>query len=491
MFKQELVDLVLSGDVKQRKYICEQDFRYFLLYYYSDYIKFPFAPFHFDIFDSLQNLSDREIRELALIMFREAGKTSIIKPFLTWAILYNKYKYILVDSYEKQNSEKILTDVMNQLLTNKRILSDFGRTISIKRDKDDDEKKPKRVSNFVTDNGIMVEAVSTQESVRGRLHKSFRPDLLVADDIENNKTKDSEKVTEKIIDHFNEALTAMDAKGSVIYLGNYISDRGSVQWLFNRASTDEKVRVINVPLLLPSGEPSWASKYALSDMDAIAENKVSIQEIRQKVAPSVFQVEYMNNPYAQDGSIFKKDWFKYCELAYVDNPEPSKNFRVYITIDTATAEGKDYTGVIINYIDETEKWHIRGERLKSDSSILVDNLFSWYNKYKPVSIGMEKTTYTMGFQASLEQEQRKRGIYLPMVELKHGGKNKEERIKDNLEYRYANNAVVHIRGFTQELEDEMLKFPLGVHDDLLDALAYQVQVAEAYQPVKVTETRMY
>lgn len=488
MFKQELVDLVLSGDVKQRKYICEADFRYFLLYYYSDYIKSPFASFHFDIFDSLMDLDNGNIRELGLIMFRESAKTSIIKPYLTWLILYHKRNYILVDSYEKQNSEKILTDVMNQLITNKRILSDFGRFIPISKDKDDEERKPKRISNFVTSNGVMVEAVSTQESVRGRLHKSFRPDCIIADDFENNKTKDSERMTEKVIEHFNEALTGMDSKGCVIYLGNYITEKGSVQWLFNRASTDEKIKVYNIPLIDKDGNPTWKEKYALTDIDAIAENKVSIAELKRKVSPSVFQVEYMNNPFAQDGAIFKKDWFKYCRLSDVDS---RTDMSVYITIDTSTAEGSDFTGVIINYIDPTDKWHIRGERLKIDSGKLVDNLFSWYNMYKPISIGIEKTTYTMGFQSSLELEQRKRGIFLPIVELKHGGKKKEERIKDNLEYRYSNNAIVHIEGYTKEIEDELLKFPLGIHDDLIDALAYQVQVAETYTPVKVTQTKMY
>ena len=310
----------------------------------------------------------------------------------------------------------------------------------------------------------------------------------IADDFENNKTKDSERMTEKVIEHFNEALTGMDSRGCVIYLGNYITEKGSVQWLFNRASTDEKIKVYNIPLIDKDGNPTWKEKYALTDIDAIAENKVSIAELKRKVSPSVFQVEYMNNPFAQDGAIFKKDWFKYCRLSDVDS---RTDMSVYITIDTSTAEGSDFTGVIINYIDPTDKWHIRGERLKIDSGKLVDNLFSWYNMYKPISIGIEKTTYTMGFQSSLELEQRKRGIFLPIIELKHGGKKKEERIKDNLEYRYSNNAIVHIEGYTKEIEDELLKFPLGIHDDLIDALAYQVQVAETYTPVKVTQTKMY
>jgi len=475
----------------ERNFICGFDFKYFFVWYMSEYVKYPFAPFHFEIFDSLENLNRNSIqgkyRELGLIAFRESAKTSLIKAYILWAILYKKYPYIIVDSYEKSNSETILFDIIVQLQTNKKILHDFGQVYNIKQEKGEfRETTQKRVSNFVTNNGIRVEASSTQESLRGRLHKSNRISLIVADDFENNTTKDSERVTQKVIEHFQEALAGMDANGAVIYLGNYITEKGSVQWLMNREKTDDKIKVMNIPLM-KDGEITWDGKYCMSKEEAAITGKVSIEELEQKLSPSVFQIEMMNNPYSAGMGVFKKEWFQYRTMDYI------KNFckQCYITIDTATGQSKDFNAITVNFIDHTGAWHILAFRNKHNAAELVNNLFGLYTTYNPVSIGIEKTTYTMGFMNFLQLEMRKRQMFIPIVELKHGGKKKEERIKNTLEQRYANLSIYHVKGYTEELEDELLKFPLGLHDDLIDALSYQDQVAMGSTDVKISFSNAY
>lgn len=495
MFNDELLGIVMGEDTKARKIICEEDFKYFFVYYMTEYVKFPFADFHYDIFHSLGELNyggvQHQLRELGIIAFRESAKTSIAKAYLLWSILFKKHYYIIVDSYEKSNSETILFDIIVQLQTNKKILHDFGQVYNVRKEGGEfKETTQKRISNFVTNNGIRVEAASTQESLRGRLHKSNRIGLILADDFENNKTKDSEKVTAKVIEHFQEALAGMDANGAVIYLGNYITDKGSVQWMMNRAATDSKIKIFNIPLLDKGerdGSILWSSKYCFSKEEAALTGKVSIDELEQKLGPTTFQIEMLNNPHASDTNFFRKEWFQYRDMEYI------KSFcrKCYITIDTATGTGKDFNGITINYIDQTQNWNIMSFRNKHNAAELVDNLFGLYATYHPVQIGIEKTTYTQGFMNFLQLEMRKRQMFLPLVELKHGGKRKEERIKNVLEQRYANKSIFHIKGYTSELEDELLKFPLGLHDDIIDSLAYQDQIVKGSEDVKVTNISVY
>lgn len=495
MFNSELLDVVMGDDVAARRFICEQDFKYFFVYYMGEYVKYSFAPFHYDIFEALGQLNvsgeTKTLREVAVVAFRESAKTSIYKAYALWSILFKKYNYIIVDSYEKSNSETFLFDIIVQLQTNLKILHDFGQQYNIRQEGGEwKETTQKRVSNFVTNNGIRVEAASTQESLRGRLHKSNRIGLIIADDFENNKTKDSERVTQKVIEHFQEALAGMDSNGAVMYCANYITDRGSVQWIMNRAATDEKIKLFNIPLLeggLKDGKLMWDAKYCYTKQQALETGKVSIEEIEQKLSPSVFQVEMLNNPYAAGQNIFKKEWFQEKDMQYV------KNFclKCYITIDTATGQGKDYNAIVVNYLDHTEAWHILAFRNKHNAGELVDNLFGLYQTYKPVAIGIEKTTYTLGFMNFLQMEMRKRQQFLPIIELTHGGKKKEERIKNTLETRYANHSIFHIKGYCTELEDELLKFPLGLHDDLCDALSYQSQIVKGLTAVKINFSSVY
>ena len=106
-------------------------------------------------------------------------------------------------------------------------------------------------------------------------------------------------------------------------------------------------------------------------------------------------------------------------------------------------------------------------------------------KRKYEKIGIEKTAYLEGLKPYLDQQQRERGVFLPIVELKHNSTAKEVRIR-GLIPRYASGSVYHLTGQCGDLEEEQATFPLGVHDDVLDAAAYQLQIAEDPEQETVT-----
>ena len=72
---------------------------------------------------------------------------------------------------------------------------------------------------------------------------------------------------------------------------------------------------------------------------------------------------------------------------------------------------------------------------------------------------------------------RRRNIFLPIVELK-ADRSKSERI-EGLIPRYANGTIYHLEQcpFRENLEEELMRYPVGKHDDIIDALAYGLQIA--------------
>ncbi|MEI9966183.1 MAG: hypothetical protein WDN67_00685 [Candidatus Moraniibacteriota bacterium] len=161
-----------------RKEACRNNRLLFTAWYFPKYIKYQFAPFHFEMFDDLEDLFALRIRELGWFIFRESAKTSIAKiAGLTHTICYGLRRYLNVDSFDKANAEAMLFDVSSALMQNKKLIKDFGQLFSKKREQD--EMAMKRISKFLTSNGIMVEAHSTQESVRGRIFQDQRPDFLL------------------------------------------------------------------------------------------------------------------------------------------------------------------------------------------------------------------------------------------------------------------------------------------------------------------------
>ena len=72
---------------------------------------------------------------------------------------------------------------------------------------------------------------------------------------------------------------------------------------------------------------------------------------------------------------------------------------------------------------------------------------------------------------------RKRNKFLNIIPLKHNQTQKETRIRALIPV-YESYSVFHIQGHCADLEDEQSQFPKGVHDDVLDAQAYQLQVID-------------
>lgn len=484
MIKQEALDKMLEGSPAERRFLASESFGLFAIYYFKEYFTYSLAPYHFDFIKDCHDLVSGEIKEVVWIGYRESAKTTFAKLFIIWLIANDKKKYINVDSFDKENAERILFDIAFEMVNNKRLQADFGVLFS--KEKSINEIKQNRINNFVCENGVRVEAHSTQESVRGRIHLNQRPDFLILDDIETNKTKTSEAYTKQVKDHITEAMAGMSPDGSILYLGNYITEYGNIQWLMDRAKQDGAIRVRNIPVIL-NGKPAWEAKYCLTDEEADLTGKVSIESKRRQLGSLVFSYEMMNKPIDEMEAEFKREYAQ----PITEHEVSQKETLCYITIDSAVSEKEkaDFTGVTINRVDRHNKWYIKTYRLKVNSKDLIDHLFFLQKTYSPQVLGLEETTFTMAIQPFLEDEMRKRDKFMSITPLKTKAIQKELRIR-GLIPRWESRSIFLVDD-NLDLLDEMRVFPNGQHDDCLDSLSYQLGLAKPpfYEPLDRTENK--
>lgn len=463
---------MFDGTPAERAFLSEHSFILFALYYFSDYFKYRLAPYHYDMAKDLHDLVDGTIRECAWICFRESAKTTLAKLFIIWLIAHNKRRYINVDSFDKENAERILFDIAYELTNNKRLQADYG--ILFSKARGIDEIKQNRINNFITENGVRVEAHSTQESVRGRIHLAQRPDWLLLDDFETNKTKDSEAYTKQVSEHISEAMAGMAPEGCILYLGNYITEFGNVQYLFNRAKTDKKLRMRNIPVI-ENNTPTWEAKYALTDKEALETGKVSIEDKKRQLGSYVFSYEMMNQPVDESTAEFKRTMFQY----RTEEDIKDKRLNRFLTIDLAFSkkDSSDYIGFVDNRVDPKNCWNIVAWRQKVDPKDFIDMLFTLHANNNYSQIGIEDMQYATVIKPFIDDEMRKRNKFLPIVLLKHGGIQKETRIR-GLIPRYGNGAIFHMLGQCDDLESELIRFPHATNDDISDAMQYQLALAQ-------------
>ena len=231
MLTKAKIEAAIRGTPDERKYLCSKSFALFVLVYFSEFFTYKIPAFHQDFYDDCERMALGELDSVAWIAFRESGKTSIAKMFLTWNICYQTKRYINWVSYDRKSGEMSLFDVITWLQTNEKLIADFGHFYTEKQD--DSVKKLKRISSFITTNKIKVEVFSTGMPTRGRIYLQYRPDLFILDDVENSETVRSSVVTQGIISHIDEMRAGLSPSACVLYLGNYLSESGVVKYIMD------------------------------------------------------------------------------------------------------------------------------------------------------------------------------------------------------------------------------------------------------------------
>lgn len=327
---KELFPILVGKNIDERKYICEHSLYLFAIFYFPEYFKYKSADFHQDFFDDFERLVNGELKYAAWIAFAEAAKTSIVKMGLIWINAYKKKKYVNVDSNDKENAERLLFDVVLAMQTNEYLKNDFGDMYNVARSKD--EVTIKRISNFITAQGIRYEAHSTQESVRGRIHGEQRPDFFLLDDIENSKTIRSVPVTQAVISHYDEVKRGLSPDASMLLLGNFLIEEGSVNYVME--STKNSGGVVRfIPVVDKKGKIAWPDKYVKTDAEAFEINKtrpkdrriISLENKKRELNAGgrrAYEVEMMLDPIAAGSAFFDR---RLVDLAIDKCVEPIDN----------------------------------------------------------------------------------------------------------------------------------------------------------------------
>lgn len=196
-----------------------------------------------------------------------------------------------------------------------------------------------------------------------------------------------------------------------------------------------------------------------------------IEHLRASMTSAEFAAQYMNNPIDEQNQIFRPDYFKYYER------RPDKLY-VSMSLDPAISEKQsaDYFAINVCGMDENYNIYVL-DTLKGHWRVSeqIEHIFTMYEKWKPNAIGLEVVAYQKALKSWLEEKMRHTGIFFPITELKRNtNESKEFRIKA-MEPFYREGKVFHAK-WMKSLEEELLTFPKGKHDDEIDALASQLEL---------------
>lgn len=313
-------------------------------------------------------------------------------------------------------------------------------------------------------------------------------DIGIFDDMIDHTMVTNQEMVEKSINNYRNTQPLLEKPSLQIYVGTHWADQDLYahfreskeeqgQW---EVLIEEADRDIDSPPMPPHHRlPDGRRRYFLpSKLDGS-----NLPKLRVNQGEYLFSCQYQNNPVPQKTAVFKKDYFKNSlytldGMSEFDLKQWLGTLSIHTTSDPAISKEKQGCQAVIvtcGWDAAHVCWVLDLFAEKSvHPSAFLEEFFRQVRAWDSVSAGIEEIGFQELYKVNAEQKSEKDGIYLPWVELKPAGRLKEIRIvkleplakAGRLRYRVEHRAI----------EVEAIRFPRGKSRDILDALAYQLDV---------------
>lgn len=303
-------------------------------------------------------------------------------------------------------------------------------------------------------------------------------DVIILDDIEDDEnTRTAERLTWMLRWFNGTILQLREPHTKTVVVGTL---KTAATDIYNTIMSNSVWSCVVRPAILSHDladiqfEPIYGEAGQIVDVDVKTENVVTLWPQKWHVRAlllemlasvrSVWIREKLNDLRAMAGKIFKREWFRYYDIA------PMTFETIVQAWDTAWEETQsaDWSVCITAGLREGKAYTLDVFREKLETPGLLKAMQAQYSKWRPAVVVIEDKASGKSALQVLKVE-----TTLPIVAVSPGGKDKAARARAVTPY-FESGRVLFRAGasWLQTLEDELTMFPEAGHDDQVDALVY-------------------
>lgn len=253
----------------------------------------------------------------------------------------------------------------------------------------------------------------------------------------------------------------------------------------------EKFEIVSLPSIATKNE-TWEIDWRVhwrktgDPLDKERFPLESLEKIKKSLWMVNFECQYQQNPLSKLAREFHEEWFFYFD-------EIPAWWRIFTAVDPAFSrkETADYSAIVTCKFIDDRIYVLDYFAWRIDPWQLIDEIINQYMRWLPEKIGVEAVQAQRVIGVALKNKLAESGKY-PLIEDITNAGDKETRIRWLIPHfrdgrvRIRNGIVAEVR-----LEDQLVSFPRGAHDDVIDALRMTLQLHELRPGSKANKSKFH
>ena len=454
-------------DQSVRRGITRHSHLLFFNIYLSHYVECEMAPFHQDLFAITE---DNNIQVAAVVAFRGSAKSTIMTlSYALWSILgVQQKKFVVLLSQTQDQAKQHFKDLKTELESNSLLKSDLGPFR---------EDEWNASSIVIPKYNARITAASSEQSIRGIKHGPHRPDLIIADDVEDTNSVRTLEGRNKTYDWFTkEILPLGDNKTKIIVIGNLLHNDSLLMRLKSEIADKTRKGIFReYPIINERGECLWPGKYPSSK---------EIEDEKLKIGNKFsWYQEFLLEIIDEREAVINKEWIhRYNEIPTGKNGN-TNSYAVGIDLAISQKNGADYTAMVsaevIEQSDGTSLIYILPNPINEKISFpeilaRIKNLVAGFGGKFSTSLYVEEVFLQGYLTQFLDNNQ-----YIAEG-LKVHGMDKRTRLVMTAHHIQTGKILFPESG-AEALIGQILDFGTVKHDDLVDAFTVLIlKIIEKY-----------